>query len=324
MKKYTLFYGFLLITGLVMGLLVFTRQPVAAGGFNQQGDVPLGGALYDKWYAVLGIDPPNGNHPIWERQTSNTRSGPDTWRCVSCHGWDYQGKDGAYRSGQNYTGFPGILQTSQEMSVGELVDVLKGKADPAHDFSRYIDDTHLNALAQFLKNALIDDNEYIDPVSLKVKNGDSAHGQQLYSQSCAECHGADGKQIVFRFEGTRAYLGTLAVLDPWRFLHKTRFGTPGTPMVIGYDLGWKPQDGRDVLLYAQGLPAGQAPAELTPALSQARATPAPDMGGPATNWFTGILTALGVMVAGLGGNILVFAAAIGVILLLVWLLRARR
>ncbi len=323
MKRYTLFYGFLLITGLVVGLLLLTMRPAAASNASQQEAVPTGGALYDKWYAVLGKDPPNGSHPIWARQTTNTRSGPDTWRCVTCHGWDYQGKDGAYRSGQNFTGFPSILQTSQKSSADDLVAILKGKNDPAHDFSKYIDDDHLRMLAEFLKNGLIDDNEYIDMVSLKVKSGDAAHGKQLYDQSCASCHGADGKTITFRFEGTNAYLGTLAVLDPWRFLHKTRFGTPGTPMVIGYDLGWKPQDGRDVLLYAQSLPAGQAPAQLTPVLSQGRATAVPNMGTPATNVFTGILTIIGVMIAGLGGNLLVFALGIGVILLVIFILRRR-
>jgi mono/diheme cytochrome c family protein len=125
--------------------------------------------------------------------------------------------------------------------------------------------------------------------------GDPTHGKQLYDTSCAECHGTDGKKIVFYFEGTNAYLGALAVLDPWRFLHKTRFGTPGTPMVIGYNLGWKPQDGRDVLLYAQSLPASQAPEASASPPDQLRATPTPAVTGPANPVFTVLLTALGVL-----------------------------
>jgi len=37
--------------------------------------------------------------PLWATQSSNTRSGKDTWRCKECHGWDYMGVDGAYGSG---------------------------------------------------------------------------------------------------------------------------------------------------------------------------------------------------------------------------------
>lgn len=323
MKRKILFYGLLILTVLALVLLVVPHQDVLAGPHRQSESIPRGGALYDKWYTVLQKEPPNENMPLWERQTSNTRSGPDTWRCVSCHGWDYQGKDGAYRSGSNFTGFPGIYQATREKSKDEIRAALSGKLDPGHDFSQQLDEASLNNLVDFLKDALIDDNEYIDPVTLNVKNGDAAHGQQLYDQSCASCHGADGKTIVFRFEGTNAYLGSLAALDPWRFLHKTRFGTPGTPMVIGYELGWTPQDGRDVLAYAQTLPAGQAPAG-TPVMDQPRATPIPNMGNPANNIFTGILTALAAMATGLGFNVLIFGALIGIILLVVWLLRGRK
>lgn len=323
MNRNVLFIGILIFGAALVGLLASTISPVIASQPNQQGSIPRGGALFDKWYAVVGQEPPAGNMPIWARQTTNTRSGPDTWRCVTCHGWDYQGKDGAYRSGANFSGFPGVYAAAQQKSTAELVSALKGENDPEHDFSAYLDDTSLNDVATFLKEAAIDDTEFIDPVTLKVKGGDAAHGKQFYDESCASCHGADGKTITFRFEGVNAYLGTLGVLDPWRFLHKTRFGTPGTPMTIGYELGWTPQDGRDVLLYAQSLPSGQAPAP-GPVMEDTRATPAPNLGGPAGNFFTGILTAIGAMIAGLGINVLAFAGLAGVIALIVWLLRTRK
>jgi len=323
MNRKVLYIGILIGAAVLVGALALQFSPVTANVASQADSVPRGGALYDKWYAVLGQEPPAGNMPLWETQTSNTRSGPDTWRCVTCHGWDYQGKAGAYRSGANFTSFPGLYPAVQEKSPAEIVAALSGQANPQHNFSPYLDETSLNDLATFLKEATIDDNEFIDPVTLKVKDGDPAHGKQLYDESCAECHGQDGKTITFRFEGVNAYLGTLGVLDPWRFLHKTRFGTPGTPMPIGYDLGWTPQDGRDVLLYAQSLPSGQAPAP-GPVMEDVRATPAPNIGGPAGNFFTGILTALGAMVAGLGINILAFVGLAGLIFLIVWILRARK
>lgn len=322
MKTRMLLYGLIFTAVALTGLVFVAARPVVAAPPAQAADVARGGALYDNWMAALGVDAPAGNMPIWDRQTNNTRSGPDTWRCVSCHGWDYQGKDGAYRAGTNFTGFPGVYPSSQEKSIDALVGILKGEQDPQHDFSAYMDDAALTDLATFLKEATVDDNEFIDMTTLKVIEGDAAHGKSLYDETCASCHGADGQRITFRFEGQSVPLGVLAHRDPWRFLHKTRFGTPGTDMVVGHNFGRTAQDGRDVLLYAQQTLEDNAPAAPQPALEQTRVAQ-PDRGGPASNFFTGILTAISVMIAGLGLNILVFAVLAGIIMLLVWVVRRR-
>ncbi len=311
----------LLAAFLVLGGV--TRLAQAGQLAQDQPNIVRGAMLYDKWYAALGVNAPQGNMPIWARQTTNTRSGEDTWRCVSCHGWDYQGKDGAYRPGTgNYTGFPGLLSLSEGKSLEDLTAILKGSLDPEHDFSKYMDDAALTDLAGFLKSGLVDDSLYIDPQTLSVKEGDAAHGKTLFDAQCARCHGADGTTIKFRFEGRDATLGTLATVDPWRFLHKTRFGTPGTDMVIGYDLGWRPQDGRDVLLYAQSLPSGLESPASTPALS-GREGQAGQPGGPASSLFTGILTALGAVFTGLGFAVVLGVFLIGVIFVIVWLVRGK-
>ncbi len=307
-------------------ILIFsgaTRPGQASQPKQEEPNITRGAMLYDKWYAVLGVDAPAGNHPIWARQTTNTHSGPDTWRCISCHGWDYQGKDGAYRSGSgNYTGFPGVYTPAQTMSEDDLVKVLSGSTDPEHDFSQYLDDASLNDLAFFLKTGLVDDSQYIDPQTLKVIGGNSAHGKELFDGQCAKCHGEDGLKIMFRFEGSDAGLGTLAVVDPWRFLHKTRFGTPGTEMIIGYDLGWQAQDGRDVLLYAQSLPTNLEQATEAPSISGDEGETS-QPGGPAQSIFTGILTALGAIFTGLGFAVLLGLFMVGVLLVVVWLVRGK-
>jgi mono/diheme cytochrome c family protein len=319
----------LIVAGLSLLLAAFlalgaaTRLAQASGNMQNEANIVRGAMLYDNWFAALGVDAPAGSMPIWARQTTNTRSGEDTWRCVSCHGWDYLGKDGAYRSSSgNYTGFPGLLATAEGKSVDELVANLKGSLDPDHDFSSYLDDASLNDLAGFLNSALIDDSLYIDAQTLSVKDGNSAQGKTLYDAQCARCHGEDGSTLKFRFEGRDATLGTLAVVDPWRFLHKTRFGTPGTEMVIGYDLGWQPQDGRDVLLYAQSLPTGLETQPEAPSLS-GREGETGQPGGPAQNLFTGILTALGAMATSLGFALVLGIFLIGVIFVVVWLVRGK-
>ena len=179
----------LLFSPLILGVVLVIATSVHAQDRTlltpSDNDIVQGALLYDKWYAALGVNPPPGNMPIWSRQSTNTRSGPDTWRCSECHGWDYRGVDGAYGSGSHRTGFPNVMALANKMTVDEIVAHLKGMKDSAHDFSAYMNDTALAQLAAFLKNGLIDDTEYINPVSLQVIQGDISHGQQLFAATCA-------------------------------------------------------------------------------------------------------------------------------------------
>lgn len=281
-----------------------------------------GAILYDRWYAALGKEAPSGDMPIWSRQSTNSRSGPDTWRCVECHGWDYKGVEGAYASGSHKTGFPNVRKLVADMGVDEIVAHLHGSKDPAHDFSKYMDDATLNKLAQFLKYGLIDDDQYIDDVSLKVKDANIDHGKQLYDQSCTSCHGADGMLIVLRKEGVDEYLGSVANRDPWRFLHRTRFGVAGADMPVGAKLGWTAEDGRDVLAYAQILPVGLTTPSPEPA--SANETPQKLEGGPPSKTvFGGMFTGLGSMFLICFGSVVFLGLLVGIGALVVSALRKR-
>lgn len=323
MKKIA--YGSLLFLLLIVsfGLLV---QQGAAAPWNQsdQDLINRGAQLYDDWTKIVSPAPAlSGNQPIWNTQTTNTMSGADTWRCVSCHGWDYKGKDGEFRSGPNYTGFPGVF-ADRTKTAAEIDGFLHGVGNPSHDYSAYLSTSDIEALISFIQNGLIEDNQYIDPVSLKVLGGNLQNGEKLYTGTCAKCHGDDGRQIQFRYEGQDIILGKLAVQDPWRFLHRTRFGTARAPeMVIGAAIGWTAQEGRDVLLYAQTLPTGFE-VNGTPSLGEQTPGNVKQPGGPATNIFTGILTALGAMATGVGFAIILGALLVGIILLMVWFLRGRK
>lgn len=311
MKRFipALLFGIvLIIMAAALAVLPSTAAHAQAVTTPAPDDVIAGALLYDGWYAHQGTSAPAGNMPIWARQSTNSRSGAETWRCVECHGWDYKGAQGAYASGSHYTGFPGVRDLAAAQSIDELVGHLKGSKDPAHNFSAYMDDAALTRLAQFLKFGLINDDDYIDDISLKVIGGDAARGKTLYDQTCAECHGADGKKIVFRSEGVNEYLGTVANRDPWRFLHRTRFGVAGVEMPVGAKLGWKVEEGRDVLAYAQTFETGF---EVEPASNAGQGSqPGSAVGGPPSGVAGGILTGLAAFIGTIGG-----ALIFGVILL---------
>jgi Cytochrome c len=285
--------------------LLVASTTLAAESSPTQAEIIRGAQLYDKWYAVLGVNPPTRNMPIWSRQSTNTRSGADTWRCNECHGWDYRGLKGEFSSGSHYTGFPDIYTLVQSLTINDIVNHLNGNLDPAHNFSTYLDSTALSQLAVFLKFGLIDDSAYINPISLHVIDPNINHGQQLYQATCLTCHGDDGQKIAVNIEGVNEYLGSIANRDPWRVLHRTRFGVAGTEMPVGLSLGWTPSDGRDVLAYLQTLPTG---GEITgEPTANPQSTPEPLRGGPASNLWTGLLTGLGTVT----GALIVSAAFIG-------------
>jgi cytochrome c553 len=284
-------------------------------------EITIGAQLYDKWYAALKTTPPEGNMPIWERQTTNTRSGPDTWRCSECHGWDYKGSEGVYGIGSHATGFPNVMKLAAQMPTEEIVAHLKGSKDPSHDFSKYIDDANLNKLVKFLKEGVIDDSAFIDSTTFKVKGGNLEHGKQLFESTCVKCHGEDGMRLVFRTEGVNEFLGNVAIRDPYRFLHRTRFGVAGTEMPIGRDLGWKTTDGVDVLAYAQTLPTGT---ESEPyANAGAGSEPSPKLGGPQGGIVGGILTGLAAVIGMIGGSAIFLLGLLVLGMLVVWALRKR-
>jgi mono/diheme cytochrome c family protein len=312
---------FLFLAGLVLLSLAIVVGVQAQSAIPSGTEIVQGALLYDRWYAALGVQPPAGNMPIWSRQTTDTLSGPDTWRCSECHGWDYRGAMGAYKSGAHYTGFPDVMTLASNLSVDQIVAHLKGANDPAHDFSKYMNDQALTQLAIFLKYGTIDDSHYIDPISLQVKSGDVKHGQQLYSSVCAACHGVDGEKIVFRSEGVDEYLGTVANRDPWRFLHRTRFGTAGTSMPVGYELGWSVADGRDILAFAQTLPTGVRTGTAVPGGKSS--VPGNLIGGPATNLWTGILTGIGSLLGTVLGAVAFILILLGLATLVVVVLRKR-
>ena len=215
------------------------------------GSASRGGRLYDNWLTEAGVEPPASDQPVWASQTTNTRTGTDTWRCKECHGWDYKGADGAYGSGSHFTGFPGVMGAASKTS-DEIVTILSGGSNPDHDFSAMGDDAMAD-LAVFLKSGLVDVTPLIDAETKSAVGGDAAHGEELFA-ACGACHGDDGRTLNFGSNEEPEYIGTIALDNPWEFLHKVRAGQPGTAMPAAMDAGWSLDDLLDLLTFSQTLP----------------------------------------------------------------------
>ncbi len=211
-----------------------------------------GGRLYDRWYAALGKKGPTTNHPSWPAENT-TISGAATWRCTSCHGWDYLGRDGLLKSGANATGIRG-LQRARGRPVEELTAILE---DKTHRFSDDLIPGHAKQrLATFVSQGQHTVAQHIDPNG--DAKGNAAVGRSLFQTLCAACHGFEGKARKLgasadpNYAGKPIYVGTKARNSSIEVLHKIRNGHPGAPMVSLRGLPM--QSAVDVLAYVRQLP----------------------------------------------------------------------
>lgn len=234
---------------------------LAAGASAQEppnGDPVAGARLYDAWYNEIDLLPPEGNHPLWDTQTNNKRTGVTTWRCVSCHGWDYKGATGNYGpDSEEFTGFPGVIDMVGK-SGEEVRSWLDGTMNVSHDFSQFFSDSEMRDLVAFLRTRLINADLLLNPVSGQALGG-AGRGAGLYQYLCLDCHGEDGSTVNFGSATHPVFLGDLAQQDPWRVLHKVRFGQPNSDMPAADRLGSSLQDLADILAYVQTLPALNPP-----------------------------------------------------------------
>jgi thiosulfate dehydrogenase len=243
------------IAGMEHGAHDITPIEYSQESFNEEMRISRGGQLYDNWWkTTLETHKPEGDHLLWKTQSTNKRSGYSTYRCKECHGWDYQGKDGAYGKGSHFTGFSGVYEAAKKMSIEELEAVLKGSSNKDHDFSGILSSADIPDLALFLKKGVIDLAMFINADG-SLTGGNPEAGNSFFQKSCAHmCHGPDGTMINFGDEEKPEFVSTVANKNPWEFIHKVRAGQPGTRMPSGIMNKWKSSDILDVLAYSQTLP----------------------------------------------------------------------
>lgn len=215
-------------------------------------DPTRGGLLYDRWWLVVGAPEPTGHHPLYP--PAGVQTGSVTYRCKECHGWDYKGVDGRYGAGSHFTGIPGVYGT--QLTATEMFNLLLADSDTipnGHGMGAY-GLTELDAwdLVRMTLESVVDTDEYIAPDG--SFHGNAFSGQIRFEASCAACHGFEGVDINFGTEAAPEYVGTVASENPWEFLHKARFGQPGSPMFGVELLYWSPAAQINLGTYAATLP----------------------------------------------------------------------
>jgi len=195
--------------------------------------VVRGGRLYDNWYRELRATPPRQPHPLFTGSASSVAAVATSWRCTTCHGWDYRG----------IGGMPGI-EAYRGADPAAVVAVLE---QPAHGYGEVMRAGDLLDLAHFVSRGQFRMADVVDATTRRSKIPATGH-EDSYSTVCAGCHGADGKKVR-----DTPPLGEVARERPHEALHMILNGHPSGNMPALRVLGTETAAG--VLAFLQTLPA---------------------------------------------------------------------
>ena len=171
--------------------------------------------MYDNLSVELKTRIPNQPNPAFKTQQVRVAAS-DTWRCVECHGWDYQGQHG----------FVGIAGKQNADPVAILA-ILK---NANHGYEDLLDEGDRLDLANFVSTGQSDMRKLMD-MTAKIKPG-QGYSEKVFATVCANCHGLEGDRLR-----QIPPLGDSARQRPMEVLHVTLNGHPGGDMPALRTLG---------------------------------------------------------------------------------------
>jgi thiosulfate dehydrogenase len=202
----------------------------------------FGGRLYDRWWAALLMAPPEGRHPAYP--AGGHAEDADTWRCVTCHGWDYKGGAGSFGE----AGVPGL----ERWRDGDPAGVVAALRDATHGFdAAAIPEDAALALARFVVRGQPDLGPLVEESS-GIVGGDAARGERIFQNLCAICHDFNGRAWISGEADGLATLGAVATANPWRAVHRVMNGQTAADMPALRPFGLETV--ADIVAYLQSLP----------------------------------------------------------------------
>jgi mono/diheme cytochrome c family protein len=197
---------------LLLVLLAAFSSPVWA---TEPASVVRGGRLYDNWIAETRGRAPSQPNPAYKAKQVGIAAA-DTWRCVQCHGWDYNGSNGVI-------GIKG-RQKADPAAIAALL------MDANHGYQELLDPHDRQDLANFVVSGQTDMTRAV-ALAQRVKPGQTS-SDKVFATVCAACHGLDGDLLR-----EIAPLGDSARQRPAEVMHVALNGHPGGNMPALRTLG---------------------------------------------------------------------------------------
>ena len=174
--------------------------------------------------------------------------------CSVCHGLEGRGSVGVPLS------LPSFINTVSDEYLKQTIRLGRpGRIMPAFPS---LSDAQVNAIAAYVRQWSNQPVVDFDPTPVK---GDKEHGQKIFVQSCAQCHGVDargGKGTGVTFSRKRDLPIIAPALNNSGFLASASdnmirntliHGREGTPMRPSSEMGLKNSDVNDVVAYIRSL-----------------------------------------------------------------------
>lgn len=222
------------------------KQPMPA--------IELGGRLFDNWAAEIGMefvpdDPstpaldgkggPFGNGTLPNHEGAPLANAGHDYRLKNLFGWDLRGGDGVY--GERYLNkthvlLPDLLKNTETRNV--WVSRLTHGEDAIPAYGKVLNAEQIDALVTFLMG--MRDGTLPQPTDIYVltskeqghytlvAGADVARGHEVFAQTCARCHGADGAK--WAVEDGKYSVGSIARQKAYETWLKVLNGQPGTDM----------------------------------------------------------------------------------------------
>jgi len=184
----------------------------------------LGGKLFDNLWTGTDLTPPKGTHPNYPKGLA--ASGPQTWRCIACHGWDYKGAEGMLGKVKKDPAFKSLRSLA---GVDPNIIMEKFRKAPHNYPEGKLPNLTLDMLATFISYGQYDRDAYLDEAG--KSRGDWKKGRDIYEGACMNCHQVDGRAYLEGEQGDKSSLGWIARNRPEQALHKIRNGVPGADMI---------------------------------------------------------------------------------------------
>lgn len=208
----------------VCALFFITTTAYAGDEFlGRQSVISLGGKLYDNHWLQSERQPPSKRFTGYPDEIDISAS--DTWRCVSCHGWDYSGADGHLGQQASSPLFVS-LRGSAGKPAQQITAVLKSGIH--REITKPLKPDQLEALSVFVS---VGQHDITQALSEGKAAGSPERGKDIYEGACVSCHQADGKAYIQGEPGDRPALGWVATNRPAQALHKIRNGVPSADML---------------------------------------------------------------------------------------------
>lgn len=203
----------------------------------------LGGKIYDNLWIMMEESEPTSDNREFPARVSKELG---TWRCVSCHGWDYRGSNGE-------RGKHGISHEFTDLTrwAGEDISAIQKEIrDPPHIYdSNQLNDAAVELLSVFISAGQYPKDQILDAKGMSL--GDPANGQAVFEGACMNCHDTDGRAYLRGEIGDKSSIGWIARNRPEQAIHKILNGVPSTYMLAMRFLSFEAT--ADLMAYLQTL-----------------------------------------------------------------------